>query len=189
MNRVFLGLAVSNLTILVVAFGSGLFASAEPKSPEAFWPGLHLLLGLLAMLTCLLVHSVVYTYFLGTGKWIGEVVRVYKLPATFEARSKRNKRRAFPFEFWSMMIVGAAVWLGGAADTMEGAWPIWHLLISAVAIGFNLGAHFVEYAVIQGQARLILEVKQTADRLRASSETGGAASAASAPASSGASEG
>ena len=169
MNRIFLGLAVTNMTLLVAAFGVGLIGSSMPRGPGAFWPGLHVLFGLSATMTCLLVHSVVYTYFLGTGKWVKEVERVYGMPGRFVARSKRNKRRAFPFEFWSMMLVGGAAWLGAAADTMGGHWAWWHLGMAAVAIGFNLGAHAVEYLAIVGQYRLLQEVKLEADRIREAS--------------------
>ena len=64
-------------------------------------------------MTTLLVHSIVYTYFLGTGKWVKEVVRVYGMPEWVEAQAKKNKRKAFRFEFWSMALIAVAAWLGG----------------------------------------------------------------------------
>jgi hypothetical protein len=113
----------------------------------------------------LAVHSIVYTYFLATGKWAKEVVRVYRLPDWINDQAKKNKRKAFRFEFWGMTLVAVTAWLGAGADT-QGLNPLWHLGVAAFALAFNLGAFVVEYAVIVQQARLLLEVKSQADRLR-----------------------
>ena len=94
------------------------------------------------------------------------MVRVYRLPDWIEAQAKKNKRKAFPFEFWSMALIGVTAWLGAATDTQGMARPgTWAL--AALTLAFNLGAFAVEYAVIVAQARLLLEVKDQADRLRA----------------------
>ena len=59
----------------------------EPRGPgiPAPWHLVHFLLGLVTTMTTLLVHSIAYTYFLGTGKWVKEVVRVYRMPDWVEA--------------------------------------------------------------------------------------------------------
>lgn len=166
MHRIFLGLAVTVGTLLLVSFGSGFFV---PSGQGGAAHDLHFLLGVLTAMAVLLIHSIAFTYFLGTGKWVKEVVRVYQLPDWVAATSDKNKRRAFPFELSSMLLIGAAAWMGAAADTrreMNATWALWHLGISAVAVGFNLGAFVVEYASIVAQARLLLEVKDQADRLR-----------------------
>lgn len=166
MHRIFLGLAVTVGTLLLVSFVTGFLV---PSGRGGAWHDLHFLLSLLTAMATLLVHSVVFTYFLGTGKWVGEVARVYQLPGWVWATAVKNKRRAFPFELGSMLLVGAAAWLGAAADTrreLNATWAAWHLGVSAVALGFNLGAFVVEYASIVAQARLLLEVKDQADRLR-----------------------
>ncbi len=49
----------------------------------------------------------------------------------------------------------------------QGLNPLWHLAGAAGASAFNLVAFGVVYAVILQQARLLLEVKDQADRLRA----------------------
>src|SRR5919205_468764 len=100
MHRIFLGLAITNGTLLVVAFALGLMV---PHHQGGTWHDLHFLIALLTTMATLLVHSIAFTYFLGTGKWIKEVVRVYALPEWVAAQADRNKRRAFPFELWGMM--------------------------------------------------------------------------------------
>jgi hypothetical protein len=165
MHRIFLGLAVTDGTLLLAAFVVGFVASGEVRGPGEVWHGLHFLLGLLATLTTLLVHSIVFTYFLGTGKWVNEVVRVYRLPDWLSAQALKNKRKAFPFELLSMALIGGTAWLGAGTDARQ--WPsAWHLGLAAFALAFNLGAFVAEYAAIVAQARLLLEVKDQADRLR-----------------------
>lgn len=167
MHRIFLGLAVTNGSLLLASYVVGLIAMGEARAPGTPdpWHLVHFLLGLFTLLTTLLVHSIAYTYFLGTGKWVKEVVRVYKMPEWIEAQAKKNKRKAFRFEFWSMTLVSVAAWFGGSSDAF-GRNPIWHLATASLALAFNLGAFAVEYAVIVAQARLLLEVKARADRQR-----------------------
>jgi hypothetical protein len=166
MHRIFLGLAVTDGTLLLIGFLLGFPAAALPRGAGSPWYGLHFLLGLTGTMTTLLVHSVVFTYFLGTTRWVKEVVAVYRMPEWVYAQAVRNKRRTFPFELWGMVLVGAVAWLGAAADTRRGFGSAWHLGMAALALGFNLGAFVAEYAGIVAQARLLLEVKERADRLR-----------------------
>lgn len=165
MLRYFLVLAVTCGSLLVASFVLGLFATAEPRGPHDVFRGTHLLVALLTTMATLCVHSIAYTYFLATGKWAAEVVRVYQLPDWINDQAKKNKRKAFRFEFWGMTAIAVAAWLGAGADTL-GIHPLWHLGAASIAVGFNLGAFVAEYAVIVAQARLLLEVKSQADRLR-----------------------
>lgn len=165
MLRYFLVLAVTDGSLLVASFVLGLMASGEPRGPHAVWHGVHVLIALLATMATLAVHSIAYTYFLATGKWAAEVVRVYQLPTWINDQAKKNKRKAFRFEFYGMSLIAITAWLGAGADT-QGLNPLWHLAVAAVALAFNLGAFAVEYAIIVAQARLLLEVKAQADRLR-----------------------
>jgi hypothetical protein len=165
MLRYFLVLAVTDGSLLVTSFVLGMLASGEPRGPHAVLRGVHLLVALVATLATLAVHSIAYTYFLATGKWAQEVVRVYALPTWINDQAKKNKRKAFRFEFWSMTLVAVTAWLGAGADT-QGLNPLWHLGLAALTLAFNFGAFTVEYAVIVAQHRLLSEVKEQADRLR-----------------------
>ena len=181
MLRYFLVLAVTDGSLLVASFVLGLLASGEQPGPGSVWRGVHLLFALFTTMATLAVHSIAYTYFLATGKWAKEVVRVYGLPGWINDQAKKNKRKAFRFEFWSMTLVSVAAWFGAPADT-EGATPLWHLAAASVALGFNLVAFVVEYAVIVAQARLLLEVKKRADGQREALYGAGAVGAAETPA-------
>jgi hypothetical protein len=166
MLRYFLVLAVTDGSLLISTFVVGLLASGEPRGPHAVLRGVHVLLAILTTMATLAVHSIAYTYFLATGKWAAEVVRVYKLPEWVNHQAKKNKRKAFRFEFWGMCVVAVAAFLGAAADA-QGVNPLWHLGVAGLAVAFNLGAFVVEYAVIVAQHRLLSEVKAQADTLRA----------------------
>jgi hypothetical protein len=167
MPRYFLVLAVTDGSLLVASFVLGLLASGEHQTPNSVWRGVHVLFALLTTMATLAVHSIVYTYFLATGKWAKEVVHVYRLPAWINDQAKKNKRKAFRFVMWGMTLVAATAWLGAAAHTRANpSLPYWHLGVAALTIAFNLGAFAVEYAVIMDQARLLMEVKARADRLR-----------------------
>lgn len=124
MHRIFLALAVTVGTLLVVSFGSGFLV---PTGRGGALHDVHFLLSLITTMGVLLVHSVAFTYFLGTGKWVKEVVRVYRLPEWVHSQALKNKRKAFPFELGSMLFIGAAAWLGGASDTRANFDPNWHL--------------------------------------------------------------
>src|SRR6478672_13604751 len=105
MLRYFLVLAVTAGSLLVASFVLGLMASGEPRGPHAIWRGIHLLFALLTTMATLAVHSIVYTYFLATGKWAKEVVRVYQLPEWLNAQATKNKRRACRFIMGSMTTI------------------------------------------------------------------------------------
>jgi hypothetical protein len=162
MIRYFLVLAVTGMSLLTADFAVGFFAAGAVRGMRA----LHVLLSIATVVALLGIHSIVYTYFVATGKWAKEVVTVYQLPDWFNTQAKKNKRRAVRFVFWSMTTIAVAAWLGGAADTISTSYTIWHFGSAALALAFNLGAFVVEYAVIVVQVRLLTELKDRADRLR-----------------------
>lgn len=167
MIRYFLVLAVLGGSLLVADMVLGFVAASEVPGPHAVGRAVHLLFSLLTVVVLLGIHSIVYTYFVATGKWAKEVVRVYQLPDWFLAQAKRNKKWAFRFVMGSMTAIAVAAWLGGAADTLGAGYATWHLAAAAMALAFNLGSFVVEYAAIVGHARLLMELKDEADRLRA----------------------
>ena len=166
MIRYFLVLAVTGTSLLVADFVLGLFAAGEVRGPHEIWHGVHFLFSLLTVICLLGIHSIVYTYFMATGKWAKEVVRVYQLPEWFVAHATRNKRRAFRFIMGSMTAIAITAWLGAAAHTRGLSYAPWHLGLAALTVAFNLGSFALEYAGIVAHARLLLELKSQADTLR-----------------------
>ncbi len=96
MNRIFTVLAtVSNLG-LAATFLLG-WNIGDPASPEAAgrfaW---HFLVALGALLLALLVHAVVLTYFMGTGRWIEETSAAYRLDPGVREENIHVKYRTLP---------------------------------------------------------------------------------------------
>ena len=114
----------------------------------------------------LLVHSIVFTYFLGTGKWVKEVVRVYGLPDWVRCAGGAEQAAGVPVRDGGHDARRGDGLAGRGGGHAAGWRSAWHLGVAAVALAFNLGAFAVEYAAIVAQARLLLEVKDQADRLR-----------------------
>jgi hypothetical protein len=166
MNRHFLVMAVTGGSLLVADFVIGLFATGDMHGPGAVARGVHVLVSLATVVVLLGIHSIVYTYFVATGKWAKEVVTVYQLPDWINAQAKKNKRRAFRFIMWSMTAIAVAAWLGAASDTRGPSYTPWHLGVAALAVAFNFGSFIVEYSVIVAHVRLLRELKERADRLR-----------------------
>jgi hypothetical protein len=81
---------------------------------------MHFLLGVLSCLTAILVNSIAVTYFVGTTKWIREVVETYGLGDTFIERSNQIKRATFPWAIGGMLAIIAIAASGGMAD--PGGW-------------------------------------------------------------------
>lgn len=187
MIRYFLVLAVTGASLLGADFVIGLIAASEVRGPGAVWHAVHFLFSLFTVLALLGIHSIVYTYFMATGKWAKEVVRVYQLPDWFNTEARKNKSRAVRFVMGSMTTIAIAAWLGAAADTRGSSYSVWHLGAAAAAVAYNLGAFVVEYKLIVAHARLLMELKDQADRLRAErygpdpTDDGAAADSAEAP--------
>ena len=167
MIRYFLVMAVTGGSLLAADFVLGFFATGDEHGPGAVARGVHVLFSLATVVTLLGIHSIVYTYLVATGKWAKEVIQVYQLPEWIGTQATKNKRRAFRFIMGSMTAIAVAAWLGAAADTRGSYYAIWHLGSAAFAVAYNIGSFVVEYAVIVAHVRLLTDLKDRADRLRA----------------------
>ncbi len=169
MNRYFLVMAVTGGSLLAADFVLGCFAIGQVQGSDAVSRRVHILFSLATVVMLLGIHSIVYTYFVATGKWAKEVVHVYQLPEWITAQATKNKRRVFRFIMGSMTAIAVAAWMGAAVDTSPpgSGYAIWHMGFAALAVAFNLGSFAVEYAVIVAHVRLLTELKDQADRMRA----------------------
>lgn len=169
MSRIFVSLAAVNTVVLVVAFAAGLGAEPWVVERGAFFEsgrGWHLLLGLAAALLTLLVHCVVFSYFLGTGRWVKETAEAYSLPGEIYERTRGSKFRAFPVALVAMLAVIAVAALGAAADTGRLS-SVAHLVGACGAIAINFGAYAVELRAIGANTALLDEVMEQVRRIRA----------------------
>src|SRR5580765_7495408 len=98
MTRIFTTLAAIVTLSLLTTIGFGFWSMALPK--DEFYKDIYLIhfcLRLFTAIGILLVHCIIFTYFLGTGRWVKEVGLAYKLPDEPLLKLTRElKREAFP---------------------------------------------------------------------------------------------
>jgi len=150
MERVYSLAATFAVALMVATAGLGLWLGdlhGQIDPAVLRWATVHRLSGVLAALMVVLVNSLSFTYFIGTGRWCREVVETYALAPALIERSRWIKRGAFRAAMLGMLGVVAIVALGGAADPASGrpgtqAWVTPHLigslgLVAAIAWCFQ----------------------------------------------------
>ena len=97
MTRILIGMAGLNSLVLLATFAVGFVCEgrAHVSADGALTTAqrmftMHLLGGLSAALLSLLLHSLVFTYFIGTGRWVQEVVKAYGLPGSIWEDARTN---------------------------------------------------------------------------------------------------
>ncbi len=169
MIRIFSVLAVANALGLLLSFGFGLWSmlrgSLENKDDMIFQ--VHFLCGLFSGVVTLLVHCMIFTYFLGTGRWVKEVTLAYDLPdAPLHKTTRELKRKTFPPALFAMLSVMAAAFAGGGR--MLQGWPYQiHLLLAVAAIAVNFWAYWVEVRGLRANDAILAGVYREVDRVRA----------------------
>src|SRR5262245_13483061 len=139
MTRIFITLAALLTVSLLVTFGVGLYTMSLElsvyKNQVYLW---HFTLGLFTALGALLVHCIIFTCFLGTGRWVKEVGLAYGLPDRDYPRTTRElKRTAFPPALFAMLTTIAAAAAGAGRQSAGWHWTI-HLGLAVAAILVNL---------------------------------------------------
>jgi hypothetical protein len=172
MSRILVGMAGLNGILLLVTFTVGFVCEGRAHvSPDASLTAaqrmftLHLLSGLAAALLSLLLHCVVFTYFIGTGRWVQEVVKAYGLPGSLWERSRALKMRALPFILGSILLVIATATCGAATDRGVLNRNV-HLIMAILAIGMNFWSYLREYQVVVANNQIIMDIMAQVTRMR-----------------------
>src|SRR5437868_11450540 len=147
MTHLFPILATLNGVMLAVAFVLGVLSKLRDgvhnPSEQIFW--YHFLFGLSAAILTLLVHCLIFTYFLGTGRWVKEVKLAYDLPDDPLPRLTRDlKRRVFPPALFAMLFAVATGAAGAAAHVGVSHWLV-HATLGTLTLAVNFWAFTVEY--------------------------------------------
>lgn len=169
MTRILVRLTAFHLVVLTAAFAVGWlsFFQGSRQRPDDPTFLLHVYLGLLAGLTTLGVHCLVFIYFLGTGRWVKEVALAYRLPDAPLPRLTRDlKRRAYPAALAAMLVPIAASAAGAGVATLQWPW-LYHAALAAAAIAVNGWAFFVEYDCVRINGQVLDDVLREVDRIRA----------------------
>jgi hypothetical protein len=175
MKRIFLTLATLSTLALVAAFVLGWQLEDATALAAQADVSRHMLVSLAALVFAALVHALVLTYFMGTGRWLEETGQAYHLEKRWHRQNQRLKYRTIPAMvvcLTLLVLVGAS---GGGADP---AAPIrfagWaglsaaeiHLWLSCVTLALNFIVNAWEYRAIDENGRLVQDVLAEVRRIR-----------------------
>ena len=174
MSRVFTQVAIFAVALMVATAGLGLWLGdlhGQTDPAVLRWGTVHRLSGVLAALVVVLVNSMAVTYFVGTSRWVREVVETYGLEAALIERGRRLKRATFPLAVVGMLAVVGIVALGGAADPATGRkgsrdWVTPHLVGALGLMGVIAWCFQAQLPNIRGQHELIDDVMAAVRRER-----------------------
>jgi hypothetical protein len=179
MSRIFVTLAIINTLALLVSVvlglgfmverDSGVVAPTGQQTLSWGWFATHMVVGLFTAVFGLFVHCLIFTYFLGTGRWVKEVARAYQLPDQLLPKQTREfKRQVFPPALFAMLSVIAAVATGAGAQTgPESFWGLAHPVMAMVALALNGWAYVIEYRTVTANARVIDAVMAEVEKRQA----------------------
>lgn len=169
MTRIFLTLATANFLSLTLTFALGCWSrltdGLHAASGSVFM--LHFLFGLFTAVGTLLVHCLIFTYFLGTGRWVKEVTLAYDLPdEPWHKRTRELKRRTFPPALAAMLVTIATAAAGAGGQLQAWPWQV-HFTLGVITLLVNAWAMCVEYRNVRINAATLDEVLTEVDRVRA----------------------
>ena len=177
MNRILLSLATLSTVLLCAAFVLGLNID-DPKAATAtavsqftshFWTAMG------GLIFTALVHAIVLTYFMGTGRWLEETDNAYKLGGKWRQESQSLKYRTLPLMSLCLLLLIVTGASGAAADPASpyGARGWWgipastvHFLTASVTICVNLLVNCYEYTAIHRNGEIVKEVLAEVRRIR-----------------------
>jgi cytochrome b561 len=169
MTRIFLTLATADALALVLTFALGCWSKLTDGLHAAAGSAylLHFLFGLFTAVGTLMTHCLIFTYFLGTGRWVKEVTLAYDLPdEPWHKRTRELKRRTFPPALAAMLVTIATAAAGAGAQLRSWPWQL-HLTLGIVTLAVNYWAFRLEYRNVSVNARTLEEVLAEVDRVRA----------------------
>lgn len=178
MTRIFSTLAVLSNALLAYALWLGL-SIGDARLREAAVQqrvGVHFLVSVGAIVFAVLVHALVLTYFMGTGRWLEETLNAYRLPPAPKQASRELKWRAYPVMIFSLLLLILTGAFGGAADPASTVgFQGWgglsaaqvHLVVASVTVAFNVIANVWEFVALHRNGQLVNGVMHEVRRIRA----------------------
>jgi hypothetical protein len=168
MTRIFLTLASVNALALTIAFVLGCWSKLTDglHSVDGTLYLLHFLTGLFTAVGTLLTHCLIFTYFLGTGRWVKEVTLAYDLPdEPWHKRTRELKRLTFPVALAAMLVMIATAAGGAGAQMQHWPWQV-HFGLASAALVINFWAFRLEYRTVTENAGILDAVLREVDRIR-----------------------
>jgi len=176
-KRIFATLALVSTLLLLTALMLGLGIGDPADRSEAVQTAVqhHFLTAMAALVFATLVHAIVLTYFMGTGRWIEETVRVYHLDDRWLTESQSLKYRTLMLMGLALLMlivtggIGAAVDPASTVDFRSLAGipgDTIHFLVAATTVGVNLVVNLWEFQAITRNSNLITGVLNDVHRIR-----------------------
>jgi hypothetical protein len=169
MTRTFAILAAILAILLLSTFAVGWWSFAIPMSDEAAKSDafiIHFYLGLTTAIVGLMLHCLIFTYFLGTGRWVKEVGIAYKLKdADLPKTTRELKRVVFPAALYAMLICIITAAAGAGAQLQAWPWFV-HATLAVLTLVINAWAFRVEFHCLSANARVLRAVLDEVDRIR-----------------------
>jgi hypothetical protein len=169
MSRIFTTLASLNALGLGATFVLGIISQLRGA---AYQPGgsiylAHFNFGLFSAVGTLFVHCIIFTYFLGTGRWVKEVGLAYRLPDDpWPLLTRQLKRGTFPVALAAMLTTIAAAASGAGLQLKQWPWQA-HAALALASLVVNLWAFRIEYQNVRRNTDAISQVLQEVERIRA----------------------
>lgn len=154
MDYIFTGLAVVNSLLLLLVAATGWLARTGSVSSS-----MHVQAGLFGTLFTCLVHSIIFVYFLGTGKSIKTACEEHGIRDDFTRSTRRLKGQAFPFAlFGALAIMGVAIAGGGVNSGV--IQPSIHLYLALSVFAWNIMCFFFEYKAVRTNMNLLTKLAE-----------------------------
>jgi hypothetical protein len=169
MAQILARLAAFNVLVLVAAFVAGTVSwwRGARAIPDDSTYMLHIYLGLIAGITTLGSHCLIFIYFLGTGRWVKEVCLAYRIPdAPLPKLTRDLKRRTFPPALLAMLVPIAASAAGAGVAVQRWPWYL-HGALAVATLAVNVWAFRIESRNVSINVGIIDEVMREVDRIRA----------------------
>ena len=177
MVRIFLPLAFLSTASLLLAMVLGLSIDDPKARSVAVQAGVqyHFLAALAALVFATLVHAIVLTYFMGTGRWLEETSTAYRLDPQLHAQNQAIKYRTIPLMvlcFFLLVVTGA---FGAAADPASpiqskgwGGLPARtvHLIVACGTIAVNVFVNWLEFRALERNGGLVEKALAEVRRIR-----------------------
>lgn len=171
MNRIFLTLSVISNVALAATYVLG-WTVKDPRVAGSTGVDLsvHFLSGVAVLTLVMLVHAIVLTYFMGTGRWIEETSAAYKLGEDAREDNIRLKYQVLPGMVCCLLLWIVVGGFGAAADPGAGlgfpAAKTIHMVLASVALLANVSVSALEYRTIQANGRRIDEIMARVTAIR-----------------------
>lgn len=177
MSRIFATLSVFTTILLAVTFVLG-WMIGDPSVPDPAvqeqvrW---HFLTALGALVFAMLVHAIVLTYFMGTGRWIEETSQAYRLGNQWNDESRSLKYRTLPWMAFALVLLILTGAFGAIADPASPAGAdgfggisaaTVHFVVASLAFAVNIFVNLLEYSAITRNSQAIREVLGEVNRIR-----------------------